>query len=77
VHESLIEAARRVTVPVQFLLPWDMTGIGGRLRAGRRYRCRISSFVGSDMDAAAPRGRSGAYRVVTIVIQPTCAFGSG
>ena len=23
VHESLIEAARRVTVPVQFLLPWD------------------------------------------------------
>jgi hypothetical protein len=22
VHESLIEAARRVTVPVQFLLPW-------------------------------------------------------
>jgi dienelactone hydrolase len=23
VHESLIEAARRITVPVQFLLPWD------------------------------------------------------
>jgi dienelactone hydrolase len=23
VHESLIKAARRVTVPVQFLLPWD------------------------------------------------------
>jgi pimeloyl-ACP methyl ester carboxylesterase len=23
VHESLIEAARQVTVPVQFLLPWD------------------------------------------------------
>ncbi|TNC23560.1 dienelactone hydrolase family protein [Amycolatopsis alkalitolerans] len=23
VHEALIEAARRVTVPVQFLLPWD------------------------------------------------------
>lgn len=23
VHEPLIEAARRVTVPVQFLLPWD------------------------------------------------------
>ena len=23
VHEGLIEAARRVTVPVQFLLPWD------------------------------------------------------
>jgi hypothetical protein len=23
VHEALIEAARRITVPVQFLLPWD------------------------------------------------------
>jgi dienelactone hydrolase len=23
VHESVIEAARRVTVPIQFLLPWD------------------------------------------------------
>ncbi|HEY3647830.1 MAG TPA: alpha/beta hydrolase [Streptosporangiaceae bacterium] len=23
VHETLIEAARRITVPVQFLLPWD------------------------------------------------------
>jgi hypothetical protein len=23
VHKSLIEAARRVTVPIQFLLPWD------------------------------------------------------
>ena len=23
VHQALIEAARRITVPVQFLLPWD------------------------------------------------------
>src|SRR5204863_4553104 len=23
VHRALIEAARRITVPVQFLLPWD------------------------------------------------------
>ena len=23
VHEALIEAARRITVPIQFLLPWD------------------------------------------------------
>ncbi|HEY2267984.1 MAG TPA: alpha/beta hydrolase, partial [Streptosporangiaceae bacterium] len=28
VHESLIEAARRVTVPVQFLLPWDDEHVG-------------------------------------------------
>jgi hypothetical protein len=39
VHESLIEAARRVT------------GIGVRLRAGRRYRCRISSYIGPGMHA--------------------------
>jgi len=23
VHEALIEAAKRITVPIQFLLPWD------------------------------------------------------
>jgi hypothetical protein len=23
VHESLVEAARRITIPIQFLLPWD------------------------------------------------------
>jgi pimeloyl-ACP methyl ester carboxylesterase len=30
VHEALIEAARRITVPVQFLLPWDDEHVGRR-----------------------------------------------
>jgi hypothetical protein len=30
VYEALIEAARRVTVPVQFLLPWDDEHLGQR-----------------------------------------------
>src|SRR5580692_6090294 len=34
----------------------SVTGIGGRLRAGRRYRCHSSSFVGPDRDTAAPNG---------------------
>ncbi len=28
VHQALIEAARRITVPVQFLLPWDDEHVG-------------------------------------------------
>jgi hypothetical protein len=37
----------------------DVTGIGVRLRAGRRYRCRISSFVGAGITLF---GRCGCFR---------------
>jgi hypothetical protein len=49
-HESLTEATAEITVPVEFLLPWDgehverQSGLVGELRAQERDILRVSAL---------------------------------